>query len=60
MEQIFSAFTTTKVAGTGMGLTISRTIVESHDGRLWAEASASRGATFSFTLPFAAERQSHE
>jgi signal transduction histidine kinase len=43
-----------------MGLTISRTIVESHDGRLWAEASASRGATFSFTLPFAAERQSHE
>jgi PAS domain S-box-containing protein len=53
MEQIFSAFFTTKAAGTGMGLAISRTIIESHDGKLWAEASPGRGATFCFTLPAA-------
>jgi C4-dicarboxylate-specific signal transduction histidine kinase len=53
MEQIFNSFTTTKAAGTGMGLAISRTIVESHEGRLWAEANAGRGATFSFALPAA-------
>jgi len=57
MEQIFSAFTTTKPAGTGMGLAISRTIVESHDGKLWAQANAGRGATFSFTLPVAGADQ---
>ena len=51
MEQIFSAFVTTKAAGTGMGLAISRTIVESHDGKLWAEANSGPGATFHFTLP---------
>jgi signal transduction histidine kinase len=54
MEQIFSAFFTTKAAGTGMGLAISRTIIESHDGNLWAEANPGPGATFSFTLPAAA------
>ncbi len=54
MEHIFSAFVTTKAAGTGMGLAISRTIVESHDGKLWAEANAGPGATFHFTLPGAA------
>jgi signal transduction histidine kinase len=53
MEQIFSAFVTTKPAGTGMGLAISRTIVESHDGKIWAEANPGRGATFHFTLPAA-------
>jgi PAS domain S-box-containing protein len=53
MEQIFSAFLTTKAAGTGMGLAISRTIVESHDGKLWAEANSGPGATFHFTLPAA-------
>jgi PAS domain S-box-containing protein len=51
LEQIFNAFVTSKSAGTGMGLAISRTIVESHDGRLWAEPNAGRGATFRFTLP---------
>jgi PAS domain S-box-containing protein len=51
MEQIFSAFFTTKPQGSGMGLAISRSIVESHGGKLWATATDSRGATFHFTLP---------
>jgi PAS domain S-box-containing protein len=55
MDQIFSAFYTTKPQGSGMGLAISRSIVESHGGRLWATANDGRGATFYFTLPTAAE-----
>jgi len=51
MEQILSAFYTTRPQGSGMGLTISRSIVESHGGRLWATANSGRGATFHFTLP---------
>jgi PAS domain S-box-containing protein len=50
-DQIFNAFFTTKVHGTGMGLRISRTIVESHGGRLWASDNSPRGARFAFTLP---------
>jgi signal transduction histidine kinase len=50
VEHIFSAFVTTKAGGTGMGLPISRTIMESHGGRLWATANPDRGATFYFTL----------
>jgi PAS domain S-box-containing protein len=54
-EQIFNAFFTTKPYGTGMGLRISRSIIESHGGRLWAANNSPRGAIFCFTLPTEAE-----
>ncbi len=54
-DQIFNAFFTTKPRGSGMGLAISRSIIESHGGRVWATANDGRGATFHFTLPIAAE-----
>jgi PAS domain S-box-containing protein len=50
-DRIFNAFYTTKPQGTGMGLAISRSIIEAHGGRLWATPNAASGATFHFTLP---------
>jgi PAS domain S-box-containing protein len=51
LEEIFDAFYTTKSMGTGMGLSISRSIIDAHGGKLWAEANEPRGAAFLFTLP---------
>jgi C4-dicarboxylate-specific signal transduction histidine kinase len=57
LELIFEAFYTTKSSGTGMGLSICRSIIAAHGGRLWADANEPRGAVFQFTLP-GAERSS--
>jgi PAS domain S-box-containing protein len=57
-ERIFETFFTTKAEGSGMGLCISRRIIESHGGHLWATANLERGATFHFTLPQAEESSS--
>jgi signal transduction histidine kinase len=54
-DQIFDAFFTTKPQGTGMGLRISRSIVESHGGRLWSADNSPRGASFHLTLPVKVE-----
>src|SRR5271167_471906 len=50
-ERIFEAFFTTKLQGTGMGLSISRRIIASHGGRLWAAPNTQGGTIFQFTLP---------
>jgi signal transduction histidine kinase len=50
-EKIFEPFWTGKAEGLGLGLSISRSIISAHGGRLWARANADRGATFLFTLP---------
>jgi signal transduction histidine kinase len=50
-EQLFDAFYTTKSGGMGIGLSVSRSIIESHHGRLWATPNDGRGATFSFSIP---------
>ena len=52
-ERIFEAFFTTKPDGTGIGLPLSRRIIESHGGRLWASPNTPRGAVFHFTVPLA-------
>ena len=51
LERLFEAFYTTKPGGLGMGLSICRSIIEAHGGRLWAEANEPRGAIFQFTVP---------
>jgi signal transduction histidine kinase len=59
-DAIFDSFFTTKDKGMGMGLSISRSIVEAHSGRLWGEANAGGGTSFSFTVPHAAGGDEHE
>jgi PAS domain S-box-containing protein len=54
-QHVFNAFTTTKLDGMGMGLAISRSIIEAHGGRLWTEPNGTFGATFQFTLPIVAD-----
>jgi PAS domain S-box-containing protein len=54
-EQVFDAFYTTKAEGIGIGLSISRSIIEAHGGRLWASANAPHGAVFRFSLPVTEE-----
>jgi signal transduction histidine kinase len=51
VDQIFNAFFTTKPQGSGMGLAITRSVVESHGGRIWATANSGPGTTFHFILP---------
>jgi len=51
LERVFEAFYTAKSGGTGMGLSICRSIIDAHGGRLWADANEPRGAVFWFTLP---------
>jgi signal transduction histidine kinase len=51
IERVFDAFYTTKADGVGMGLSICRSIIDAHGGRLWADANEPRGAAFQFTLP---------
>ena len=59
LDDVFQAFYTTKSSGVGMGLSISRSIIDAHGGRLWADMNASRGAVFRFSLPGAGEELTH-
>src|SRR5262249_15910621 len=59
LEKAFDAFYTTKPGGTGMGLSICRSIIDAHGGKLWARANQPRGALFQFTLPGAEAELTH-
>jgi signal transduction histidine kinase len=60
LDRLFDAFYTTKSHGLGMGLAISRSIIEAHGGQLWATAGGSRGAVFQFRLPISDQNSSSE
>jgi len=55
IEKLFEAFYTTKAGGMGIGLSVSRSIIERHHGRLWAEPNDGPGSTFAFSIPCDAE-----
>jgi signal transduction histidine kinase len=59
VEHLFNAFYTTKSAGMGMGLAICRSIIQAHQGQLWASANEPRGAVFQFTLPVQRDQTIH-
>jgi signal transduction histidine kinase len=56
IDRVFTPFYTTKTSGIGMGLSICRSIIDAHGGKLWAEANQPRGAIFRFSLPAATQR----
>jgi signal transduction histidine kinase len=56
-ERVFEAFFTTKSSGTGMGLAICRSIIESHRGRIWASPGVANGSVFAFRLPAGGSRE---
>jgi signal transduction histidine kinase len=60
MDRIFKPLFSTKARGMGMGLSICRSIIESHYGRIWASAGASRGSIFQFELPSEASLQTYK
>ena len=57
IEKLFEAFHSTKAHGLGIGLAISRSIIESHRGQLWAKANDGPGATFGFSIPIASDAE---
>jgi two-component system sensor kinase FixL len=59
-DQLFKPFMTTKAHGMGVGLSISRSIIESHGGQIWAEANPQGGTIFQFTLPLAATQEASD
>jgi signal transduction histidine kinase len=59
LDRVFNAFYTTKSSGVGMGLSICRSIINAHGGRLWAEVNTPHGAVFQFTLPGADKELTH-
>jgi K+-sensing histidine kinase KdpD len=60
IDRIFNAFFTTKLRGIGMGLSICRSIVEAHDGRLWVSPGVDFGSVFQFTVPNHSQRKKDE